>query len=152
MVERLPPLGQSLAPGFRPLLRASNGAVWLAIHESAQAVYIAGLPRLGEEDVDRFSTTLFFNALRHLLSFQSQQPIYQLTSPSQLDMTQQVVALHPGEGHSHSIPTGSPLPNTQTLTQARETGQSPWPWILLAACLVFLLERFTGVWGGVAWR
>lgn len=60
--------------GFAPLLADAAGHAYLVARESPPAIWVPGLPLDGEGAEQRFTTILFFNALRWLLAGRAATP------------------------------------------------------------------------------
>jgi hypothetical protein len=132
----------SLPPGFAPVLGGRDGAVWIAERTAPLAVYVPGLPLDGDDNVARFSSTVFFNAARWVLQRRPLPALFSLTSPEMPEPSGNRIALHPGEGNTErtprSIGTFNPrVHRGQPIEQQRER----WPWLLAVAALTFLVER-----------
>ena len=142
-------LGLEAAPslsGFEPVLRGEAGALWVAARAQPPAVYVPGLPLEGDDNVARFSATLFLNAARWVLQRRSPPPLYRLTSPAQPDVSGNVLALHPGEGDTGRTPHSAGTLDAAAAAPAANSLEPwhLWPWLLLAATLVFVAERSLG--------
>ena len=57
----------SLPPGFSPVLTGPESAVWIAERAAPAAAFVPGLPLDGDDNVARFSSTVFLNAARWIL-------------------------------------------------------------------------------------
>jgi hypothetical protein len=134
----------ALAPGFDPVLRGDGGALWIAQRGTPPAVYVPGIPLDGDDTVSRFSTTVFLNAARWLLLRRPMPPLFRLTSPSQIQPTGTVIALHPGEGNTGRQPRsiGTVPDPASVVSAATAERRGLWPWLLLVAIVAFLVERW----------
>jgi hypothetical protein len=131
---------------FQPVLRGMDGGVWLAQAENPLRAYVPGLPT-GTDDVPgRFSATVFFNAVRWLLKEQPLNPLYTLTTPYAPIPGSNRLVLHNDEGNTRRA-SGS-LGRLEDLRPVTGKGTSVplWPILLLAAAVLFLIERITSTW------
>jgi hypothetical protein len=132
----------ALPPGFTPVLSGRDGAVWIAERPSPLAVYVPGLPLDGDDNLARFSSTVFVNAARALLQRRPLPPLFTLTSPEAPEPSGNRIALHPGEGNTGRIPrsVGTFDPRVHR-NRPLERRRPYWPWLVAAAALTFLVER-----------
>ena len=132
----------SLPPGFTAVLSGPEGAVWIAERATPVAAFVPGLPLEGDDNVARFSSTVFLNAARWILERRPRPPLFTLTSPEQPEPAGNRIALHPGEGNTGRTPrsVGTFDPRAPRGRQA-ERRLPLWPWLVGAAALVFLTER-----------
>jgi hypothetical protein len=141
----------SLPPGFNAVLSGPEGAVWIAERGTPVAAFVPGLPVDGEDNVARFSSTVFLNAARWILERRPRPPLFTLTSPEQPEPSGNRLALHPGEGNtgrpSRSVGIFDPRAARGRQTERR---LALWPWLVGAAALVFLTERGLALMRGVA--
>lgn len=155
VVETLaPPVAGSMRtppPGFRPILRQGPDRVWLAQREQPPAVYIAGLPLTGDDDRGRLSLTVFFNAVRQLLRNRPIPPAYELTTPANPVPEGIRLALHEDEGNTVQAPRSLGVPADLLLTR-QDSREPRWPLFLMAAAVLFAMERLLAAFGGRAWR
>ncbi|HSR67313.1 MAG TPA: hypothetical protein VLU25_05175 [Acidobacteriota bacterium] len=130
---------QPLPETFTPVLRGLNG-IWIGLRADPPAVYIPGPPLGGEDDAGRFSTTVFFNAVRHLLGHRPLPPLYTLTTPSQPLPEGSRLALHDQEGNTAYQPRS--LGNLSTLSPvaSRAASAPVWPALLVFSAALFLAE------------
>lgn len=151
-VEQLGLRGISLPDGFIPVLRGENENTWLAQREDLPAAYIPGLPVFSDDNLGRFSTLVFLNAVQWLTQQQPRAALYTLTSPEEPYVGDGRLALHPGEGNIAVIPfSHGELTDVQPV-RGQRTGQPIWPLFLLAMASVFTLERILSAYGGGRWR
>jgi hypothetical protein len=129
-------------PGFSAVLSGPEGAVWIAERATPVAAYVPGLPLDGDDNVARFSSTVFLNAARWILERRPRPPLFTLTSPEQPEPSGNRTALHPGEGNTGRTPrsVGTFDPRAP---RGRHTDRNLplWPWLVGAAALIFLTER-----------
>ena len=141
----------SLPPGFTAVLSGPEGAVWIAERATPVAAFVPGLPLDGDDNVSRFSSTVFLNAARWILERRPRPPLFTLTSPEQPEPSGNRIALHPGEGNSgrtpRSVGTFDPRAPRGRQTERR---LPLWPWLVGAAALVFLTERGLALTRGAA--
>jgi len=141
----------SLPPGFTAVLSGPESAVWIAERAAPVAVFVPGLPLDGDDNVARFSSTVFLNAARWILERRPRPPLFTLTSPEQPEPSGNRIALHPGEGNTgrtaRSVGTFDPRAPRGRQTERR---LALWPWLVGAAALVFLTERGLALMRGVA--
>jgi hypothetical protein len=145
---------RSLPKDFIPVLTGPTGAVWIAQRETPRSAYVPGLPSMGDDTLARFSTTLFMNAARWVLNRRKPAALFRLTSPDELEPKGNLLALHPGEGNTElapvSVGTLDFQRHTAAPTQARK--RQFWPYLVLAALGVFLVERRQAFFGGPEWK
>jgi hypothetical protein len=132
----------SLPPGFNAVLSGPESAVWIAERAAPVAAFVPGLPLDGDDNVARFSSTVFLNAARWILERRPRPALFTLTSPEQPEPSGTRLALHPGEGNTGRTPrsAGAFDPRVPRGRQA-ERRLALWPWLVGAAALVFLTER-----------
>jgi hypothetical protein len=141
----------SLPPGFNAVLSGPESVVWIAERRTPVAAFVPGLPLDGDDNVARFSSTVFLNAARWILERRPRPPLFTLTSPEQPEPSGNRIALHPGEGN-----TGRPSRSVGTFDPRAPRGRQTerrlplWPWLVGAATLVFLTERGLALLRGVA--
>jgi hypothetical protein len=141
----------SLPPGFAAVLSGPESAVWIAERATPVAAFVPGLPLEGDDNVARFSSTVFLNAARWILERRPRPPLFTLTSPEQPEPSGNRIALHPGEGNTgrtpRSVGTFDPRAPRGRQTERR---LPLWPWLVGAAALVFLTERGLALMRGAA--
>jgi hypothetical protein len=141
----------SLPPGFTAVLSGPESVVWIAERATPVAAFVPGLPLDGDDNVARFSSTVFLNAARWILERRPRPPLFTLTSPEQPEPSGNRIALHPGEGNTgrtpRSVGTFDPRAPRGRQTERR---LALWPWLVGAAALVFLTERGLALMRGVA--
>jgi hypothetical protein len=141
----------ALPAGFNAVLSGPESVVWIAERATPVAAFVPGLPLEGDDNVARFSSTVFLNAARWILERRPRPPLFTLTSPEQPDPSGNRIALHPGEGH-----TGRPPRSVGTFDPRAPRGRQTerrlalWPWLVGAAALVFLSERGLALLRGAA--
>jgi hypothetical protein len=124
------------------VLTGRDGAVWIAERPSPLAVYVPGLPIDGDDNLSRFSSTVFFNAARSVLQRRPLPPLFTLTSPESPEPSGSLIALHPGEGNTGRAPRSVGAFDPQARQhQPVERRRAVWPWLVAAAALTFLVER-----------
>jgi hypothetical protein len=136
------PAAPSMPPGFSAVLSGPEGAVWIAGRTTPVAAFVPGLPIDGDDNVARFSSTVFLNAARWILERRPRPALFTLTSPEQVEPSGNRIALHPGEGNTGRIPrsVGAFDPRAPRGRQP-ERRLALWPWLVGAAALAFLTER-----------
>jgi hypothetical protein len=141
----------SLPPAFSPVLTGPENAVWIAARAAPAAAFVPGLPLDGNDNVARFSSTVFLNAARWILERRPRPALFTLTSPEQPEPSGTRIALHPGEGNTGRTPrsVGTFDPRAPRAFQT-ERRLPLWPWVVGAAALVFLTERSLALLRGVA--
>jgi hypothetical protein len=141
----------SLPPGFNAVLSGPESVVWIAERGTPVAAFVPGLPLDGDDNVARFSSTVFLNAARWILERRPRPPLFTLTSPEQPEPAGNRIALHPGEGNtgrtSRSVGTFDPRAPRGRQAERR---LPLWPWLVGAAALVFLTERSLALMRGAA--
>ncbi len=141
-----------LPRGFAPVLTGIDGRVHVAIRNDPPAAYIPGLPVNTDTAPGRFSTTVFYNAVRHLLRERPLPPLYTLTSPAHPSPQGNRLALHPDEGDTAIPPvsSGRLFPIRPGL---KATGKKLlWPLLVMVSVFIFSLERVLACYGGNRWR
>ncbi|MCI0471720.1 MAG: hypothetical protein L0Y73_08690, partial [Candidatus Aminicenantes bacterium] len=89
----------------------------------------------------RYSAAVFFNAVRWLLQKRDLEPLYTLTSPYAPEPAPNRLVLHKDEGNTWRTP-GVPGELTELNPLAGKGATIPlWPILLMAAAIVFLIER-----------
>ena len=151
-VETLGLPGLQLPDGFSPVLQGKDTDVWLAQRANPPAAYIPGLPQLRDDNLGRFSTLVFLNGVRWLSQFQPSAPLYELTSVAMPEMAAGRLPLHPGEGNT-SQPPGiqGDLTDIQPATTVGRV-KPIWHYFLVAAALLFAIERGLAAFGGEQWH
>ncbi len=141
--------GRALPAGFEPVVAGAGGA-WVGRRQDPRGAYVPGLPSLESTDAGRFSTTLFFNAVRWLMAGEP-RPLFTLTHPRWPEPEGNRLTLHPGEGETGGVPESfGELDDLSPRTMTRP-GPPAWPWILCLALAAFLLEQGLAMWGGERW-
>lgn len=138
---------------LRPVLVDTTDTVWLAIADDPPKVYVPGLPYTGDdENLQAFSTTLFFNALRWLLDRRELAPLYTLTTPTEPDVFGTRIALHAGEGNTAQVRRS--VGEISQIDPAIQRSESEPVWFLpvLLAALLLVLDRYLSIFGGPRWR
>lgn len=139
--------GIDLPKGFSPVLRGTDGKVWLAFREDPVCVYVPGLPTGTDDLAGRFSATVFFNAFRWLLKERPLPPLYTLTAPNAPEPSGNRLALHPDEGNtsrqSHSVGSIDQLEPVKGQWRSIPL----WPIPLMLAVVLFLIERILAISG-----
>ena len=148
--EAFSPGSVSMPEGFTSVLRGADDVVWIA--ENENICIIPGLPQSGIEGKGPVSTTIFFNAVRHLLRNAPPQPLFAVTDPMNPQPSASHIPLHPGEGNTWRNPASFGEPADLTPSKGAGTSKPWWP-ILLTLCVLFLvLERTLNLFGGSKWR
>lgn len=139
------------AQQFNIVLGDSEGGVWAATRENPRIAYIPGLPVSdGDKQLQAFSQTLFFNTLRWTLDIELPQ-MYHLTNTNNLEIRDEVNALHPGEG-STAAPNSSAGDFSDLVPRSATLPDNPlWAWLALAAAFVLVVERYLSMYGGARW-
>ncbi|HSR51565.1 MAG TPA: hypothetical protein VLV83_12110, partial [Acidobacteriota bacterium] len=133
------PPPRPLPASFSPVLRGLNGT-WMALRQDPPAVYIPGPPLGSEDDSGRFSTTVFFNAVRHLLGRRSLPPLHTLTSPADPVPEGSRLALHDEEGNTSFQPRSAGDVTDLSPTATRAATVPLWPVLLALTAALFLWE------------
>lgn len=152
VAERAGIVGQTGLPAsFEPVLRGSDGAIWIAVQPEPLAVYVPGLPLWNDDNSGVFSQTVFFNALRLLLNQRPFDPIYSLTSPAAPEPDGTRLALHPGEGDTGGEPLSTGSLERWEPAGARAEQSSLWPLLVVVAGAILLIERIGMILRGDRW-
>ncbi len=145
-VETLNLEGFELPENFQPVLRGIDGKAWLAQAESPLRAFVPGLPTGTDDVLGRFSATVFFNAVRWLLQKRDLPALYTLTSPLEPTPAANRLALHKDEGNTQRVPRSSgKLENLKPIT-GKGAGIPLWPILVMAAVVLFLIERILAAW------
>lgn len=143
-------------PDDSPLVPVMSGAfpekdspdrVWLATSDSPLAAFVPGLPILnGDQDLNAFSTTAFFNAVQWLLQGREMTPLYNLTTPDHPLPEDNRIALYPGEANTARLPLSfGEIVNIRPI-ETQSPGEAIWPKILALAVCLFSLDRLLVFW------
>ncbi len=151
-VERLQLAGYQLNDDFEPVLRNQSGEVLLAQRREPPTAFVPGLPVRGDENLSNVSTTCFFNGVRHLLGAASAPPLYQLTQPGAVEVADNRLAIHPGEGNTAQTPRSHGALSALTAISLVDEEHPLWPRLLVLIALLFAVERTLSIWGGGRWR
>jgi hypothetical protein len=145
VVETLGLRGIDLPKGFQPVLRGMNGKTWLAQAGDPVSAVVPGLPTGTNDITGRFSTTVFFNAVRWLLQKQEMAPLYTLTGPHAPLPQGNRIVLHKDEGNTQR--TSKSYGKLQQLKPVSGKGTSKpiWPILVMVAIILFLVERTLAV-------
>jgi hypothetical protein len=141
----------SLPSGFNAVLSGPDHVVWIAERGTPVAAFVPGLPLDGDDNVARFSSTVFLNAARWILERRPRPALFTLTTPEQPEPSGNHIVLHPGEGNTGRSPrsVGTFDPRAPRGRQV-ERRLALWPWLVAAAALVFLAERSLALLRGAA--
>lgn len=144
--------GIELPPGFEPVLRWTDGNVWLAQRTVPPAAYVPGLPTGKDDNLGRLSMTVFFNAVRWLMQTRPLPELYTLTTPA-LPLPQgNRIAMHEGEGNTTLKPISRGSFDDIQPGGNRAAKQPAWPPLVALALMFLMLERVLSVMGGTQWR
>lgn len=148
-VESLELSGIELPDGFSPVLRGTDGRVWLALRDDpvCPCVYVPGLPTGTDDVLGRFSATVFFNGLRWLLRERTLPPLYTLTRPGALEPEGSRLVLHRDEGNTYREEYSSGSIDNVEAVVGRWGKEPVWPIPLMLAVLLFFLERVLAAYG-----
>jgi hypothetical protein len=145
------PAASSLPPGFSAVLSGPESVVWIAARTAPVAAFVPGLPIDGDDNVARFSSTVFLNAARWILERRPRPALFTLTTPEQAEPSGNRLALHPGEGNTGRIPRSVGAFDPRASPGRQTERRLPlWPWLVGAAALVFLTERGLALVRGLA--
>jgi hypothetical protein len=145
-VETLKMNGIELPDGFQPVLRGMDGKIWLAQADQPLRAFVPGLPTGTADVLGRFSATVFFNAIRWLVQKRGLPSLYTLTSPYEPEPAANRLALHRDEGNTHRIPRSSGKLEDLKPVTGKGAGIPLWPIFLMAAVVLFLIERALTAW------
>jgi hypothetical protein len=141
----------SLPTGFNAVLSGPDSVVWIAERTTPVAAFVPGLPLEGDDNVARFSSTVFLNAARWILERRPRPALFTLTSPEQPEPSGNRIALHPGEGNTGRTPRSVGTFDPRTPRGRQTERRLPlWPWLVGTAALVFLTERGLALLRGAA--
>ncbi|MCP4535751.1 MAG: VWA domain-containing protein [Chloroflexi bacterium] len=143
VAERLDIQGISLPEDdpLRSVLYDNGGLTWFAASNVLPAAYVPGLPVSdSDENLEAFSNTAFFNALRWLLGEYTPAPLYTLTSSQHPTREGNRSALHPGEGYTYPPRSDGRIEDIQPLRAAADTFPL-WLILITLATLFLTIER-----------
>lgn len=136
LLEQTAPAPAALSGDWTAVVADAGGRIWIAARERPRAVRIPGLPAGGDGTADRLAATVFFNAVHWLLRGQAGSFEPSLTTP---DGT--AIREFDGEGDV-SGPARSLGSLDDIVPVPGDAEKAPlWPWLVLAAALVFATER-----------
>lgn len=133
--------GIEVPEDFKPVIRGVDGTVWMAQSMELKRAVVPGLPTGRPGVTGNFSSTVFFNALRWLLRERVVKPLITLTSPLRPQPAANRLAIHPGEGNTQLENQSSGRLEDLTPATGLGTADPVWPILLMAALLLFLIER-----------
>jgi hypothetical protein len=141
----------SLPAAFNAVLTGPDNVIWIAERAAPVAAFVPGLPIEGDDNVARFSSTVFLNAARWILERRPRPALFTLTSPDEPEPSGTRLALHPGEGHTGRAPRSAGTFDPRASREVAAERRLPlWPWLVAAAALVFVAERGLALLRGVA--
>ncbi len=142
-VESLGLDGIELPEGFSPVLRGTDGKVWLALQDDpvSPCAYVPGLPTGTDDLLGRFSATVFFNAFRWLLKERTLPPLYTLTAPHAPEPSGNRLVLHQDEGNTSREPHSSGSIDLLDSAKGHRSSVPIWPIPVMLAVVLFLIER-----------
>ena len=141
----------ALPAAFASVLSGPEGAIWIAERATPVAAFVPGVPLDGDDNVARFSSTVFLNAARWILERRPRPPLFTLTSPEQPAPSGNRIALHPGEGNTERTPRSVGTFDPRAPRGRQTERRLPlWPWLVGAAAVVFLAERGLALLRGIA--
>jgi hypothetical protein len=146
-VESLGLDGIELPEGFSPVLRGTDGQVWLALQDDSVSpcAYVPGLPTGTDDLLGRFSATVFFNAFRWLLKERTLPPLYTLTAPHAPEPSGNRLVLHQDEGNTSREPHSSGSIDLLESAKGHRSSVPIWPIPVMLAVVLFLIERALAV-------
>jgi len=145
VVESLGLRGLELPQDFNPVLRGMDGRVWLAQAKNPLRAYVPGLPTGTGDTLGRFSTAVFFNAIRWLLQERDIQPLYTLTSPYTPEPADNRLVLHKDEGNTWKTDKSSGKLTDIEAIEGKGLTVPLWPILMMAAVVLFSIERMVAV-------
>ncbi len=150
---RIAGLRQPLVEPLQPILFDNANNVWFAASSEPPAAYVPGLPSAtGDANLDAFSATAFFNAVRFLLQVERPAVACRLTGPDQPEPSRDRCALHPGEGNTALFAVGAGSLDEIAPIAQDQTRRPLWPLLVAMALAVLVSERALGGFGGSRWR
>ena len=155
-VESLGLFGIELPRGFSPVLRGTDGTVWLALQDDpiSPCAYVPGLPTGTDDLLGRFSATVFFNAFRWLLEERTLPPLYTLTAPHAPGPSGNRLVLHQDEGNTSREPHSSGSIDPLESVKGDRRSDPLWLIPVMLAVVLFLIERVMAAYSQEedAWR
>jgi hypothetical protein len=148
-VETLEIGGIELPVGFSPVLRGTDGRVWLALKDDpvCPCVYVPGLPTGTDDVLGRFSAAVFFNGLRWLLRERSAAPLFTLTRPGAVEPEGSRLVLHSGEGDTYREEYSVGSIDSVEVVEGPWGREPVWPIFIMSAIILFLIERLLAIFG-----
>ena len=130
-----------LPEGYKAVLTAMDGAPWIAVREQPRSVIVPDLATSGSESVRNLSTTVFFNALRWLMHRETR-----LLESAWLTPEGEVIE----DGRNEATPAAKEAttepPPINPVWRSGQRKEPLWPWLVLAAILMALIERALTLW------
>ncbi len=145
----------SLNPELYTVILADDADnVLVAMNDSAPFVAIPGSPTIdADPELNSFSQTLFFNAVRWLLNSSTIAPdLYINTNNANLVPIGNINVLHDGEGAVHTENSGFGDFSDITPIQPQVAEDHIWALFLLLASVVLVIERGLTLFGGHPWN
>lgn len=157
---------QSLRIGQSPFIASVNPELYtviladdadnvlIAMNDSAPFVVIPGPPTIdADPELNSFSQTLFFNAVRWLLNTSAIVPdLYTNTNTANPVPIDNINVLHDGEGAIHTENSGFGNFTDITPIQPQVAEDPIWALLLLIASIVLVIERGLTLFGGHPWN
>lgn len=145
----------SLDPDLYTVILADDADnVLVAMNDSAPFVVLPGPPIIdADPELNRFSQTLFFNAVRWLLNSSAITPdLYTNTNNANLVPIGNINVLHEGEGAVHTENSGFGDFSDITPIQPQVAEDPIWALFLFLASIVLVVERGLTLFGGHPWN
>ena len=144
-LEQLGLQGIVLPPGFRSVVSTTQGQSLIAESDDQNTILIPAFPERSDQEAEKITTTLFFNATRALFQSGQNRKILSLTSPAEPEPGPNRIAIHPNEGNLWREPVS--VGSTENLAQTGDmTQRYPlWALFLVLAALVMIVERISNL-------
>jgi hypothetical protein len=139
---------------YTPILTDDANHVLVATNDSVPFVYIPGPPIIDSDaELNSFSQTLFFNAVRWLLQEDAiDVELYRNTSTASPTPQGNINALHDGEGATHLDNVNFGDISDITPLAPPVTDNPLWALFVCAGMGIFVVERLLTLFGGHRWN
>ena len=149
------PFITSLTPDLYTVILADDSdTVLVAMNDSAPFVTIPGPPMIdADPELNSFSQTLFFNAVRWLLNSSAITPeLYSNTTNANPNPIGNINVLHDGEGATHTQNSGFGDFSDITPVEPQVAEDPIWAVLLLLASVILVIERGLTLFGRHPWN
>ena len=149
------PFITSLSPDLYTVILADDSeSILIAMNDSAPFVTIPGPPMIDDDpELNGFSQTIFFNAVRWLLNSSAIVPdLYSNTSNANPVPIGNINVLHEGEGAVHTENSGFGDFSDITPLQTQVAEDPIWALLLMIATIALVFERGLTLFGRHPWN